>query len=83
MTYLEVMPSQVTFRWGLEKFRLREVKASVVDVVGEDEVAAKTAALERKERFSRRSRSSYGSSLMPLTIRVARRCMHSIKVMSR
>ncbi len=28
-----------------------------------------------EKRFSRRSRSSYGSSLMPLTIRVARRCM--------
>ncbi len=32
--------------------------------------------------FRRRSHSSHGSSLMPLTIRVARRCMRSIKAMS-
>ncbi len=36
-------------RWGLEKFRMREIKASVEDVVGEDKVAAKTAPLERKK----------------------------------
>ncbi len=49
MTYLEVMPSEGPFRWGLEKFRLREINASVGDVVGEDEVSAKTAPLERKK----------------------------------
>ncbi len=49
MTYLEVMPSKVPFRWGLEKFRMREIKASVEDVVGEDKVSAKTAPLERKK----------------------------------
>ncbi len=37
----------------------------------------------REKRFSRRSMSSYGNSLMPLTIRVARRCMRSIRLMSR
>ncbi len=49
MTYLEVMPSLIPFRLDLEKFRLREIKASVEDVVGEDEVSAKTASLERKK----------------------------------
>ncbi len=42
MTRLEVMPSQVPFRWGLDKLRLQEVKASVEDVVGEDEISTKT-----------------------------------------
>ncbi len=36
-------------RWGLEKFRMREIKASVDDVVCEDKVSAKTAPLERKD----------------------------------
>ncbi len=37
----------------------------------------------REKIFSRRSLSSYGNYLMPLTIRVARRCMRSIRAMSR
>ncbi len=53
---------------------MQEIKASLEDVVGEDKVSAKTAPLERKKiQFS----------LMPLTIRVARRLMRSIKAMSR
>ncbi len=36
----------------------------------------------REKIFSPRSLSSYGSSLIPLTIRVARRCMRSIRAMS-
>ncbi len=43
------MSSYFPFRWGLEKLRLREVKASVEDVVGVDEVSAKTAPLQRKK----------------------------------
>ncbi len=40
---------------GLRKFRMREIKASVEDVVGEDEVAVKTAPLERKKIQSTKS----------------------------
>ncbi len=54
MAHLEVMPSQLPPRWGHEEPRFREIKASVENVVGEDEVSAKTASLEKK-RFSRRS----------------------------
>ncbi len=49
MTYFEVMFSYVPFRWGLEKLCLRAVKASVENVVGEDEVSTKTPPLERKK----------------------------------
>ncbi len=42
-------------RWGLEKFRMREIKASVEDVVGEDKASAKTALLERKKIQSTKS----------------------------
>ncbi len=46
--YFGVVHSKVTFRWGLEELRLLEVKASVENVVSEDEVSTKTASLERK-----------------------------------
>ncbi len=55
MTYLEVMSSLVPFRCGLEKLRLREVEASVENVVGEDEVSTKMAPLERKKIQSTKS----------------------------
>ncbi len=55
MTYLEVMSSQFPFRWGFEKLRLREIKASVVNVVGEDEVSMTTAPLKGKEIQSTKS----------------------------
>ncbi len=43
------MSSLVPVREGLEKVRMREIKASVEDVVGEEKVSAKTASLERKK----------------------------------
>ncbi len=49
------MSSYVPFRWGLEKLHLREVIASVENVVGEDEVSTKTAPLERKKIQSTKS----------------------------
>ncbi len=46
------MPSEVPFRWGLEKCRRRESKVSVEDIAGEDKVSAKTVPLERKKTQS-------------------------------
>ncbi len=78
--YLEDVLSKIPFRWDLEELRLWEVEASMVYVVGDGEVATKTA---REKKFNRQSRSSYGSPLTPLTVRVARHCVRSIKAMSR
>ncbi len=46
MTYLEVVPLQVPLRWSFEDLRLREVKASIENVLIEDEVFTKTASPE-------------------------------------
>ncbi len=46
---LEVVSSKVSLRWRLKKFRPRQVKASVEYFVGQDEVSAKPATLERKK----------------------------------
>ncbi len=54
-TYLEGMPTEVPFRWGREEFRMREIKASVEDVVGEGKVSAKAAPLEKKKIQSTKS----------------------------
>ncbi len=45
---LEVVSSKVSLRWRLKILRLWQVKATVKDVVGQDEVSAKPATLERK-----------------------------------
>ncbi len=48
MAQLEVGSSKISLRWRLEKFRLWQVKATVEYVVGQNEVSAKPATLERK-----------------------------------
>ncbi len=45
---LEVMSSKVSFRWSLKTFRLRQLKATLEYVVGQDEVSMKPATLDRK-----------------------------------
>ncbi len=48
MAQFELMTLKVSSHWSLEKVRLRKVKAAVEYVVGQGEVAAKPATLERK-----------------------------------
>ncbi len=45
---IEVVSLKVSFRCSPNKFRLRQVKATVEYVVGQDEVSAKPVTLERK-----------------------------------
>ncbi len=49
---LEVVSAKVSVRWCRKKFRLWQVKATVEYVVGQDEVSAKPATLERKDMQS-------------------------------
>ncbi len=49
MAQHEVVSSKVSLRWYLKKFRLWQVKATVENAVGQDEVSAKPATLERKD----------------------------------
>ncbi len=46
---LEVTSSKVSLRWRLKKVRLWQIKATVEYVVGQNEVSAKRATLERKD----------------------------------
>ncbi len=46
---LEVVSSKMSLRWCLEKLRLWQVKATMEDVVGQNEVSAKAATFERKD----------------------------------
>ncbi len=49
LAQLEVISWIVSFHWSLKKFHLWQVKAAVEYVVGQYEVAAKLATLERKD----------------------------------
>ncbi len=77
MRYFEIVISQVPIRRGRKELCLWEIKASVENVASEDDAPTKKASLEGK-----RVSVVLHSSIMILAIRVPRRCMRSVKVIS-
>ncbi len=49
MVQFEVMSAEVSLHWSFKKFHLRQVKATVKYVEGQDEMSVKPATLTRKD----------------------------------
>ncbi len=78
---LEVVSSKVSHHWHLKNSACGKSRRPLSMLLAKMR-PLRSRRRSREKIFSRRSLSSYGGSLIPLTIRVARRCMRSIRTMS-